>query len=560
MFLGLVPVVAADRLQIDQIDLDGTAYELPEGGSITVRGFVGRFRIALSGPVEDGVRLRYRLEGVDQAWQDPPNSMRILLNFLGEQREVVGSCDFLMRGETPGWRQKVETSDFIERHDTTVVPPLSRWVSIAILSHGEDDGVGILGLDRLRFTVKPLSGGKPQSIPLDTTSGKFMDQHQGSPLSWYRGYGSRAEIAEVRIRAKLVPHPILVLNDSDPIRYGNWALLNKALSVSPGDTVGMDWEVAHSIGRSGSHAAEYTRLLPGKYVFRAMLCTIDGTPTGQELAIPLSITAPWHQRWYFWVLILGSTAGLGAWVEHIFKRRRMRQRLDEFERQQAMERERERIARDLHDNIGAGLTEIAMLSDWVHADLQAVAALGPASASDAGARVETGARVERIRQSAIELARSVDEIVWAINPANDDLKRFANYLMQATSQFLASTNIRVRYQIPQDLIALPISGKIRHNLFLVVREALNNIVKYAQAGLVRIELEYADRIIRLVVEDDGVGFVASAAGAPGTHEGLLSMEKRMHDIGGVLDLISLPGRGTRIELQVHCRAQSSSRN
>jgi signal transduction histidine kinase len=465
--------------------------------------------------------------------------MRIQIQFMDERKDIVGSIDFPIRGETPGWRQVVELSDFVPRRESMLVPAMSRSASLSILSHGHDDGVGVLGLDRIRFLVTPPEGKTTKEYPLDTTSGEKMDQRQGSPRFWYKGFGNRAEIGEVRSRPGPPPRPILVLNDTDPQRYGNWTLINQPLPVAEGDTVTLIWDEAHSIGRSGRHVADYTGLKPGNYAFQAALCTVDGTPTGRVITIPLVVVPPLHQRWYFWIGALTIAAGLGAWAGHAFKRRRLMQRLAELERVHALERERERIARDLHDNIGAGLTEIAMLSDWVYDDLEAYQ-------DD-----DTKGRVERIRQSAMELARSVDEIVWAINPANDDLKRFANYLMQASSQFLGATTIRVRYQIPQDLPPLPISGKIRHNLFLVVREALNNTVKYAQASLVRIELDAADQIIRLVVEDDGIGFAVAHTGSDGTHEGLASMEQRMTNIGGVLHLVTLTGRGTRIELQVH---------
>lgn len=538
LMMGVVQALASEGIDIHRIDFDGSEYTVPSEGAITVVAVSGRLAIDFSGPVEEGLRLRYRLDGVDKAWRDPPNSMRILLNFLDERKEIVGSRDFLMQGETPGWNSGVETSTFLTRNESTLVPPLSQSVTISILSHGEDGGVGIVGVDRLVLQATPVNGGPSRSFPLDSVRGPDMELRPGSP-SWYRGYGSRAEIAEIRIRPRPTPHPILVLNDTDPLRYGNWSLINRPILVAEGDRVSMSWEEAHSIGRSGRHQAEYPRLKPGKYVFRAALCTVDGVPTDRVLAIPFTILLPWHQRWYFWVGVVTLASGLGAWAGHAFKRRRLIQRLKELERSHALERERERIARDLHDNVGAGLTEIAMLSDWVRDDLEV---LQDSASKD---------RVERIRQSAVELARSVDEIVWAINPANDDLKRFANYLMQASSQFLGATDIRVRYHISQDLQALPISGKIRHNLFLVVREILNNTVKYAEATFVRIELEESDRIIRLVVEDDGKGFVVSQVGPEGTHQGLAGMERRMTDIGGVLHLTSYPDKGTRVELQVH---------
>ena len=216
-------------------------------------------------------------------------------------------------------------------------------------------------------------------------------------------------------------------------------------------------------------------------------------------------------------------------------RRRKQERLAEAGRQHALERERSRIARDLHDDFGAGLTEIAMHSDWVRRDL----AQGPTA--------ETQRRMDRVCQSAIELTRSVDEIVWALNPANDTLDRFANYLMQSAKLFLDAAGLRARFDIPPELPAITLAGTTRHHLFLAVREALNNVTKHAHADLVRIELRVEATGLHIAVQDNGRGFLPAEAGAAGTQEGLESMRQRMEEIGGQFLLTSHPGTGTRAE-------------
>jgi signal transduction histidine kinase len=189
----------------------------------------------------------------------------------------------------------------------------------------------------------------------------------------------------------------------------------------------------------------------------------------------------------------------------------------------------------LHDDIGAGLTEIAMQSDWVHNDL----AEKPTAA--------TQQRVARIRQAAMDLARGVDEIVWAVTPANDTLKHFTNYLTENVARFLDAAGLRVRFDIPADLPDGPLAGKTRHHLFLSVREALNNTAKHAQANLVRLEFRVERAGLRITMEDNGRGFIPEQAGAAGTHEGLSTMRRRMEEIGGQFHLTSRPGGGTRIE-------------
>jgi signal transduction histidine kinase len=176
-----------------------------------------------------------------------------------------------------------------------------------------------------------------------------------------------------------------------------------------------------------------------------------------------------------------------------------------------------------------------MQSDWVRRDFTQ------------GPTTETQRRIERVCQSAIELTRSVDEIVWAVNPANDTVERFANYLVQSTEQFLDAAGLRVRFYIPRELPKTALPGKVRHFLFLAAREALNNIVKHARADLVRLEIKLTENGLSIVVEDNGCGFDPAQAGTAGTHEGMNTMRQRMAEIGGQFRLSSKLGDGTRVE-------------
>ena len=244
---------------------------------------------------------------------------------------------------------------------------------------------------------------------------------------------------------------------------------------------------------------------------------------------------PISRRPEFWIIVAAIAAGVGTWMGRTLQRQRMKRRLAEIERQQALEHERARIARDLHDDIGAGLTEIAMKSALVRRDLERIPT------------PETRRHIDRVCQSAIELTRSVDEIVWAVNPANDTLNHFVNYLTQSTEQFLDATGLRVRFDLPPSIPALELSGKTRHLVFLAVREALNNAVKHAAAKLIRLEIKVADGGLRIVVEDDGQGFAPKQELSAGTHEGLKNMQRRMAEIGGQFQLTSRPEGGTRVE-------------
>jgi signal transduction histidine kinase len=493
-------------------------------------------------------RLRYKLEGEDASWRDLPTKMRATIRFFDAQRTPIESVEYFLEGETPGWRGRVEASDFHSRSKQTIAPERAATAIVSFISHGGDTGIGIVGIDGVRLRVESAGDAAAQVFDLSIISGSNLDQPTGTPDRWERLQSTGLGIARLGIRPTPSPHPILVLEDDDPARYGNWVVKGESsIPVQAGDRLTLEWQTAHSIGRTGPGFVTYQHLKPGRYWFRVATAKANGELTGQEVSLPIEIVAPWHQRWEFWLVVAGLAGGAAIGLRQIALRRRMQRRLAEVEREQALERERARIARDLHDDIGAGLTEIAMQSDWVRRDI--------APNTDAA----TLRRIERVCQSAVELTRSVDEIVWAVNPANDTLERFANYLTQAAKQFLDAAGLRVRFDVPLTLPAITLPGKVRHSLFQAVREALNNATKHAQADLVRLELKVETDGLRVVVEDNGCGFSPEQPGAAGTHEGLEGMRRRMEEIGGHFRVSSRPGSGTRIEFVVSLQPQETGR-
>jgi signal transduction histidine kinase len=485
------------------------------------------------------VRLRYKLEGSDETWRDLPAQMRVMVQFQDAESRSVGGTEFPMQGESPGWRGTVETSDFYLRRERVTVPPRAAKAHIYFLSHGGESGICQIAIDPLRVLLESPGAQTPRVLDLRITGGSNLSDPMGSPANWRRDASSRPELARLAIRPIPAPHPVLVLDDDDPLNFANWSgIPRQDINVSPGELLTLEWETAHSIGKSGPGHAEYGRINPGRYWFRVAAARPNGELTGLEVSLPVVVVAPWHRRPEYWSILLASVAAAGFGGHQILIRRRMRKRLAALESERALERERARIARDLHDDIGAGLSEIAMQGDWVRRDL----ARGPTA--------DTQRRIERICQSAVELTRGVDEIVWALNPANDTVQCFANYVAQTTEQFLDAAGQRVRFDIPRGLPATELPGKIRHSVFLAVREALNNAAKHAHADLVRLGIQIDGATLRVTVEDNGRGFAPENPGPLGTHEGLDTMRRRMDLAGGEFRLTSRPGAGTRAEFVV----------
>ena len=300
-----------------------------------------------------------------------------------------------------------------------------------------------------------------------------------------------------------------------------------------------DW-----IDAGTNRTALYSFVPPGDYTFHVIACNNDGiwNDTGQSMAI--TVLPLLSQTWWFKVsggLVVVALVGAGVWFG---TRRRMHRTLERLEREQAVERERARIAKDIHDDLGASLTRITLLSQSARGDLDHPA--------------EAAANLDRIYQTAREVTRALDEIVWAVNPRHDSLDSLASYLSGYAQDFLGAAGIRCRLDFSVQLPPWPLGADVRHNLFLSFKETLHNVVKHAAASEVRVSLTFQNDAFVLEIEDNGCGFaLASGAPAPALAEdglshgdGLSNVRRRLAEIGGRCEIRSAPGKGTRIRLVV----------
>jgi signal transduction histidine kinase len=238
----------------------------------------------------------------------------------------------------------------------------------------------------------------------------------------------------------------------------------------------------------------------------------------------MQVTVPWHANAWITVPAGAAFGGLVIWA-FIARALYTRQR-----REAERLRERACIARDLHDHLGAGLTHLAMVGDLV------------SQQTDKPAAVQLLAT--RLSESARELTRTMGEVIWATDPDKDTLRSFALFVTRYAERFFAESALRLRFDIPSELPDVMLPAELRNSLFMVAKEALNNVAKHAQASELRIKLDLCDRELRLSFEDDGQGFLKTQVTAES--HGLANMEKRLRDLGGELQVESTPGQGTRI--------------
>jgi two-component sensor histidine kinase len=196
--------------------------------------------------------------------------------------------------------------------------------------------------------------------------------------------------------------------------------------------------------------------------------------------------------------------------------------------------ERARIARDIHDELGARLTELALEGEVIQTELPAGSAVRP--------------RLEALCEKARAVSGAMDEVVWMVNSRRDTLRDFAAYTCKHAQRFLASTAVRCRLDVDADLPEAVFELPVRRNLLLGVKEALNNAVKYAGATELFLHIHCRNQTVVVVVEDNGAGFDLELADPVGN--GLTNMTERMKEIGGSCMLTTKPGAGCRVEFQV----------
>ena len=272
----------------------------------------------------------------------------------------------------------------------------------------------------------------------------------------------------------------------------------------------------------------YTHIAAGEYTFRLQASNERGlwSDPGATLAIKV-LPFYWETLTFRILATLAAgavVAGSVAWVVRL----RHRRRIDQLERQRAMERERARIAQDLHDDLGSGLTEISFGSEFAQDP-----SLGLVEARQYTQEIGTRAR---------ELVTALDEIVWAVNPKNDTVDSLASYLCQYAERFLKPTRLRLRLKVSRDLPASPLNAEERYNLFLAFKEVLHNVVQHSKATDVHLAIELEHEVLTVVVSDNGCGFDPNTAKSEA--DGLENMRRRLEQIGGSYDLVSLMQKGT----------------
>lgn len=275
--------------------------------------------------------------------------------------------------------------------------------------------------------------------------------------------------------------------------------------------------------------ARYSSLPPGLHKFSLRAANAYGVWNEPIEALQVDVEPfLWQRAWFPYLCIL-SIIAFSALTAHALSARSMRLKTQKIQQESALNQERTRISRDMHDQIGASLTRISLLTELMRNDHN------------------PSLQLERLRLIARDAVTSLDQIVWAVNPRHDHLASLIDYIGQQSVDLLRESNIRCRLDFPGDIPNISLPTKFRHHIFLLSREAIHNAIKHSGASEIRIHLELpSEKQLHMTIEDNGCGF-DNAAEHPGN--GLRNMRERSAELQGTCSIQS-HSHGTHIHFLI----------
>ncbi len=268
--------------------------------------------------------------------------------------------------------------------------------------------------------------------------------------------------------------------------------------------------------------AGYNSLPPGEYTFQVRAKMLNNETDGAIAEYSFRIQPPFYRTWWFVLTLIVLIAG----VVYIIYIQRIRSIIK-------MERLRAKIASDLHDDIGSTLSSISIMSEIIQKQLDK--------------STQSGELIHEIGSNAHLMLENMDDIIWVVKPFNDKFHNFEVRIREYAIPLFESKNIQFQFVAPEELANLPLSMEMRRNLFLIAKEAVNNLVKYSQCNQANIIFTYTHSVLTMEIADNGIGFDIAQ---PSRQNGLRNMQQRTRQIGGNIEILSENNRGTRVVLSV----------
>jgi signal transduction histidine kinase len=366
---------------------------------------------------------------------------------------------------------------------------------------------------------------------------------------WFATSQGAVAIDPTRLPRELLPPPVVI----DEVRLDGRTLAGDELRI-PSGKHRLDFRFAaltyttpdavmvrHQLEgtdagwvESGSdRLASYSGLPPGRYRLRVIARNSTGQWNNEGATLAFTVVPAWWETVSARAGGLLLLAGMSGWIARTVSQRRLKARLRRLEQEHALEKERARIARDLHDDLGASLTEVGLLADRL------VGTPAP----------ELEPQLAGLAWRTRRLATELSGIVWTMSPQNSTLDRLGEFIRQYAQRLFRATATECVVRGVEQLRAVPLAPDTQHQLLATTKEALNNVLKHSRASRVVVALTCADETLELAISDNGAGFTPPDLGISDGN-GLRNMKSRIDEIGGTLAIASTPGEGTRVTVRV----------
>lgn len=518
---------------VRQFVANGKTIPLSEAGAVKLGPVVNRLQVdcdVTERAVRKGYRLQYLLEGLDNEWQQFNGNMTIYFRWKDEQQNLLELKGFPADGKSPGWTKEWQTAPLTNQCHRLVVPPLAHELEIQLTS-GNGPVVGVCFIDDFKISMEK------------TGEVLFFDdfETERTPSLWQAG-GLKKGMARIvsRQTEETPENKFLSIFDDSASAYAVWScLLPFSDRKHAGETLLVEWKQMHSIGRCSPGSFQFMNLPAGEWTLklrRAHPLTEEPVPDSEmefRIEVPEVL---WKRVWFQLACVTGLVALL-ALASFITVRMKWKRQLAETEHQRMLEAERIRIARDIHDEIGHRLTLIGLLAQGISRETFEEAR-------------------QAIQKAAQDTVLNMSEIVWAVNPQNDNLENLVGFLSRFSREFFKNTQTQVDMTVPVTIPQRPIAADARRHILLLLKESLNNCIKHARCTRVAVTIAFQDHRMLMDISDDGIGFdLNSVSGTAGN--GLRNLAGRIQTLAGTWTITTEQGKGTQIHFEIPLEGRPS---
>ncbi len=302
------------------------------------------------------------------------------------------------------------------------------------------------------------------------------------------------------------------------IGYSNPTKINYAYKLEGWDK---DWLYSGTLNE-----VRYNNLPHGSYIFNVKAANGSGVWNEEAYTVSVTIYPPFWRTWWFYSLVAGIILGLVIAFTKKIAQRKLKKQLVELEKQRELDQERQRIAREMHDDIGAGLTQITLMSESAKNKI-----------ANAGSK-----ELEDIADTSRQLVSNMSEIIWSLNAENKTLEQLCAYLREQLNKQLEYSGMEYHIHLPENGKEIILSNEQRRNILLVTKEIVNNAIKYSAAKNISIKVFFENKLFHCFIDDNGEGFDTTRLH---NGNGLKNIEQRVKELNGWFEIDAAPGKGSR---------------